>query len=144
MKLLVKGPVMGSVPCELLGVLDGVQVCPFAPLETGTAASVRVPTSGPLPLGVFIRLPGKRSRIKGQPDGRAVRRHRRSRPGHEVILVNDNRRIPASIADSGLHLAQPIHPDRVDGHRREQGVIGRCNFLGTADEERMTAWIGRA
>lgn len=48
-----------------------------------------------------------------------------------------NRRVSPGIADSRLQLAQLLQPDRVDAHVGEQRVAGRCDLLGTADEERV-------
>ena len=128
---------MGGVLRQLFSVLDRVLVLTFEPLEAGAVAGVGMPAGGPVPLGLFALLPGECPRVEGQPDGRAVRRHRGSWPGHEVVGVDDDGRGPSSIADGGLHLAQSLHADRVDGHRGEQGVVGRRDFLGAADEERV-------
>src|SRR5271168_5468342 len=98
-KLLVERPVVSGEPCQLTGVLDGVPVHALALLEAGASADVPVPACGPAPLRPFTVLPGERTWIEGQPDGRAVRRHRRRGSCHEVIGVDDNRRVPPGIAD---------------------------------------------
>src|ERR1700722_13966838 len=137
MQLFIEGPVVSCVPRQLFAVLYGVRVFAFAPLEARAAAGVRVPAGGPAPLGLLTLLPGKRPGIEGKSDDGTVRSHRRTRPGHQVIRVNDDWRVPACSTDGGLQLAQPLHPDRVNGHRWKQGVVGRRDFLRAAQEERM-------
>jgi hypothetical protein len=45
-ELFVEGPVLGGVPCQLFGVLDGVRVFAFVALEAGAVAGVGVRGGG--------------------------------------------------------------------------------------------------
>ena len=82
--------------------------------EAGT--DVRVPACGPPPLGPLARLPGERLRDERQPDGCAVRRHRRFGSCHEVVGVDDDRAVSPGVADGGVQLVQRLEPDAFDAH----------------------------
>ncbi len=124
-KPLVERPVVGGEPGQLGGVLDGVRVNALAPLEAGAGADVQVPACGPALLRPFTGLPGERPWDEGQPDGRAVGRHRRLGSCHEVIGVDDNRSVPPGFADSGLD-ASPV------GHGPGIGVQARVRRAASA------------
>jgi hypothetical protein len=89
-KPLIERPVVGGEPGQAGGVVDGVRVHVLVPLEAGAGADVDVPACGPAPLRAFTRLPGQCLRIEGEPDGRAVCRHRRFRSCYEIVGVDDN------------------------------------------------------
>ena len=86
-----------------------------------------------------VPVPTERPRDERQPDGCAVRRHRRSGSCSEVVGVDHDRGVPSGVADGGVQLAQRLEPDRVDAHAGEQRVVGCCDFLGAADEEGVPA-----
>ena len=118
-KLFVERPVVSGEPCQLAGVLDGMRVHALAQLEAGAGTDVHVPACGPAPLGPLTGHPGERPWIEGQPNGRAVRRHRRFRSCHEVIRVDDNRSVPPAsrtAACNSHNLSSPIELMFMPGH----------------------------
>ena len=106
-------------------------------LEAGAGADVHVPAGGPPPLGPFARLPRERLWDERQLDGCAVRRHRRLGSCHEVVGVDDDRRVsPASrtAVCSSCSASSPMLSMRMSGSAR---TYGRRDLLGAADEERV-------
>ena len=58
---------VGDVLRQLFGVLDGLWVLAFVPLEAGAVAGVGVPAGGPAPLGLFARSQVSVARLKRSP-----------------------------------------------------------------------------
>ena len=115
-ELLVERQVMGGEPRQLVGALDGVRVVrsrgskPELVLTSTCQRAVRRHSG---------RSPGSHvsaSRDERQPDGCAVRRHRRLGSGHEVVGVDDDRAVSPGVADGGVQLVQRLEPDVLDAH----------------------------
>jgi hypothetical protein len=105
--------------------------------EAGACADVGVPARRPPPLRPFAGLPAKCLWDKRQLDGRAVGRQRRFGTGHEVVGVDDDRAVSPGVADCGVQLMQRLKPDLVGAHLGSQRMVGRCDFLGATDQERV-------